>query len=103
MLVHRWAILQTDMPCGISIQRTIALVKALAKLHNFCIEQNEMNSVESSIDNRFRIKNNELGFVPLEEANNCDFAVLVQLLAFCFVPFLLCSFPTNHCPSPKEL
>ena len=80
MLVHRWAILQTAMPCGISIQRTIALVNALAKLHNFCIDQNEMNSVESSIDDRFRIENNELGFVPLEETNNCDVAVPVQLL-----------------------
>jgi hypothetical protein len=78
MLVHRWAILQTAMPCGISIQRTIALVNALTKLHNFCIEQNEMNSVEPSMDNRFRIKNSELGFVPLEETNNV--AVPVQLL-----------------------
>jgi hypothetical protein len=80
MLVHRWAILQTALPCGISIQRTIALVNALAKLHNFCIERNEMNSVESSIDDRFRIENNELGFVPLEETNNCDVAVPLQLL-----------------------
>jgi hypothetical protein len=55
-------------------------VNALAKLHNFCIERNEMNSVELSIDNRFRIENNELGFVPLEETNNCDVAVPVQLL-----------------------
>jgi hypothetical protein len=80
MLVHRWAILQTAMPTGISIQRTIALVNALAKLHNFCIEQNEMNSEESSIDDRFRIENNELGFVPLEERTNCDVAVPLQLL-----------------------
>lgn len=39
-----------------------------------------MNSVESSIDDRFRIENNEVDFVPLEETNNCDVAVPVQLL-----------------------
>ena len=39
MLVQRWRILQAAIPRGISVQKTIALVNCLAKLHNFCIDQ----------------------------------------------------------------
>ncbi len=38
MLVQRWCILQMAMLKGISIKKTIAVVLALAKLHNFCID-----------------------------------------------------------------
>ena len=41
MMVQRGSILQRAMPRGITIQRTIALVVALAKLHNCCIHQQE--------------------------------------------------------------
>jgi len=39
MLVKRWGILRAAIPHNISISRTISLVHALAKLHNFCIKE----------------------------------------------------------------
>jgi hypothetical protein len=58
------------------------IVEAVNKHESFFIEypSDQMNSEESSIDDRFRIENNELGFVPLEERTNCDVAVPLQLL-----------------------
>ena len=41
MLVHRWGILRRAMPLNISLTKTVALVIALCKLHNFCIDENE--------------------------------------------------------------
>ncbi len=38
MLVLRWGILRFATPLGITIQKTVALVNALAKLHNYCID-----------------------------------------------------------------
>ena len=37
MFTHRWAILRSAIPMNVSVRKTIALVVALAKLHNFCI------------------------------------------------------------------
>ena len=37
MLVQRWGILRMRMPHGLSIKKIIAMINALAKLHNFCI------------------------------------------------------------------
>jgi hypothetical protein len=57
------------------------MVNALAKLHNFCIDENDISMLEQSADDSFRIANNELGFVALEEANNCDdVPIPVQIL-----------------------
>ena len=67
MLVQRWGILRMAMPKGISIKKTIAMVLALAKLHNFCIDSvdgaagvpNNLAAVEQNI------ATNEFGSVPL--------------------------------------
>ena len=37
ILTHRWGILRSAIPMNVSVGKTIALVVALAKLHNFCI------------------------------------------------------------------
>ena len=37
--VHCWSILRSPMPINFSIQKTSALVVAMAKLHNFCIDR----------------------------------------------------------------
>jgi hypothetical protein len=57
---------------GLGIVRIIALVNALAKLHNFCIGADDSNSRESAallqqlnVDTH-HIMNNEDGFVPME-------------------------------------
>ena len=41
MLFFWWGILRSDIPHNISIAKMIALVYALAKLHNFCIDEEE--------------------------------------------------------------
>jgi hypothetical protein len=35
---HRWTILRSPIPMGVSTKKTVALVIALAKLHNDCID-----------------------------------------------------------------
>ena len=73
MLVQRWGILRTAIPRGVSIKRTIALVNALVKLHNFCIDNSNPESTEEEVTMQqstsaddFNIMNNRDGFVPLE-------------------------------------
>ena len=44
ILVSRWGILRSAIPCNITIVRTIALVSCLARLHNFCIDEIERKS-----------------------------------------------------------
>ena len=71
MMVQRWGILRMAMPKGLSIVRIIALVNALAKLHNFCIEEVSHGRDSAtllqqlSVDN-LHIVNNEDGYVPME-------------------------------------
>ena len=48
ILVQKWAILRTAMPRGIALKKVIALVNALMKLHNFCIEQTDLLRVGQS-------------------------------------------------------
>ncbi len=38
MFIKRWGILRAALPSGITIKKTVAMVNALAKLHNFCID-----------------------------------------------------------------
>jgi hypothetical protein len=47
MLVHRWSILRSAIPRIIEIKKVIALVNALAKLHNFCIDKQDEASAEN--------------------------------------------------------
>jgi hypothetical protein len=93
MMVQRWGILQMAMPRGLSIGRIIALVNALAKLHNFCIEEVEGGKLilqQLDIDTN-NIMNNEDGFVPMETNNNNDDILLPRVLMdavhhFCDLP-----------------
>jgi hypothetical protein len=39
ILTRRWAILRSAIPLGITVAKTVALVLALAKLHNYCIDE----------------------------------------------------------------
>ena len=71
MMVQRWGILRMAMPKGLGIVRIIALVNALAKLHNFCIGEassgrdSAAQLQQLSVDTH-HIINNEDGFVPME-------------------------------------
>lgn len=69
MFVKRWGILRSAIPQNITIRKTISLVHALAKLHNFCIEVSD-KVTESTIPDAFRVMNASGGYVTLldEEA-----------------------------------
>jgi len=41
MFVNRWSILRRCMPMNLSIKRIIAMTMAMAKLHNFCIDESD--------------------------------------------------------------
>jgi hypothetical protein len=70
MMVQRWGILRMAMPKGLGIARIIALVNCLAKLHNFCIMENELIAQELNIDTQ-HIINNEEGFVAMNQTHAC--------------------------------
>jgi hypothetical protein len=38
------------IPNGVRIKKTISLVNALAKHHNFCVDQNDQNTPDSNVD-----------------------------------------------------
>ena len=81
MLTERWAILRTAIPRNTPVRKTIAIVCALAKLHNFCIEQvdEECHTIppEMSVDS---IRHEILGAVPLVLDGSHDQAVPIQLI-----------------------
>jgi len=41
MLVQRWGILRMVMPQTLSVSKIVAMVNALAKLHNFCVDETD--------------------------------------------------------------
>lgn len=75
MFTQRWGILRSAIPKGISIQRTIALVFALAKLHNFCIDEAGSNVPTMLASDENNIANSADGigsvnFVQREQSGN---------------------------------
>jgi hypothetical protein len=82
MLVKRWGILCSAMPQGITIKKTVALVNAMAKLHNFCIERVDgTNTAEGLLSKDMsNLMNSELGYVGLENADGSEVDLPVQLM-----------------------
>lgn len=64
MLTHRWAILRSAIPMNVTVQKTVALVLALAKLHNYCIDaQDDSRDVSHTASDEWVTEIN--GGVPL--------------------------------------
>jgi DDE superfamily endonuclease len=80
MLVHRWGILRSIMPLGITIKKAIALVSALARLHNFCIDHDDNIVPETTGQDTAHLMMNVNGYVPLEQNELCDVRTPRQLL-----------------------
>ena len=62
------------MPKGLSLKRIIAMVNALAKLHNFCIAEVDKGRESAALLQQLsvdtlHIMNHEDGYVPLEPSN----------------------------------
>jgi DDE superfamily endonuclease len=70
MFVHRWGILRSPIPCGISIRKTTSLVLALAKIHNICIDQDDTSILPSTSVDEFRLALQTNGSVPLEQLDD---------------------------------
>lgn len=71
MLVQRWGLLRVAMPRNLSVQRIIALVIALAKLHNFCISESNIPEriPHMWVRDRCHIMNMSSGYVGLNNDN----------------------------------
>jgi hypothetical protein len=71
------------MPLNVSIKRTIALVNALAKLHNFCIDRGDVQVPRPCGVDELNLITHPLGHVPLEVqpgAGGQQVAVPTQLM-----------------------
>jgi hypothetical protein len=65
IFLQRWGILRAAIPNRISVSKTISLVMALAKLHNFCIDEEGMPSASNSFGGNYDIPS----MLPLDEDN----------------------------------
>ena len=69
------------MPKGIGIARRISLVNALAKLHNFCIDEvSEGTLLQPLNEDTLHIMNSEDGFVPMEAGQDSGILVPCPLM-----------------------
>ncbi|KAL3779629.1 hypothetical protein ACHAW5_000595 [Stephanodiscus triporus] len=82
MLVHRWGILRSAIPMGITIQKTVALVNALAKLHNYCIDRKDGTDTvcEPTAEDLANITTSEGGYVSMVRVDACDVELPVPLM-----------------------
>jgi DDE superfamily endonuclease len=63
MLTRRWGILRSAIPLNVTVQKTFALVLALAKLHNYCIDTDGNSDLISTARDEWQNEVN--GAVPL--------------------------------------
>ncbi len=74
MLVQCWGILQRALSSQLSLSKIVALVTALAKLHNYCI-QSRMDSIDDDTliylkSDEDKIFRNENGYVAVNKSKN---------------------------------
>lgn len=77
ILVHRWGLLRRAMPLNVSLSKTIALVMALCKLHNFCINQNEKLNAPTESDEEEIVLHSGIilpAFQPMQVPEEADVA-----------------------------
>ena len=67
IFTHRWSILRSAIPMNVSVRKTVALVLALAKLHNYCIDAVDTVVPLTAVDEWESEVN---GAVPLVEIGN---------------------------------
>ncbi len=79
MFTQCWGILQTPIPSGISVFQSIALVNAIAKLHKFCID-NEDKAHALIPGDYHSLVTNPNGYVPLKENAFCDLLLPTQIM-----------------------
>lgn len=80
IFTERWGILRSAMPKNIRIKKTISLVVALAKLHNFCIDVQEPPAGDLHPSDYASLINNADGHVSLVPTANTDTPVPIDLM-----------------------
>jgi hypothetical protein len=80
MLTERWGILRSAMPKNHQIRKTISLVNALAKLHNFCIETQERSAGDLHPRDYASLITNADGYVTLTSTEESTTPIPVELL-----------------------
>jgi len=67
---------------GITIQKTVALVNALAKLHNYCIDCKDGTDTvcEPTAEDLANITTSEGGYVSMVRVDACDVELPVPLM-----------------------
>ena len=82
MLTNRWSILRSAMPMKVTVQKTVALVVALAKLHNYCIDaQDSCTDVRiTAIDEWTSELNGAVPLVPVQVDDAMNNVVPEQLM-----------------------
>jgi hypothetical protein len=80
ILTRRWAILRSAIPRGITVAKTVALVLALAKLHNYCIDEERDTTPDLSHtpNDEWNIELN--GGIPLVTATDNGDVIPEQLI-----------------------
>ena len=73
---HRWGILRSALPKRMSLKKSVSLVLALARLHNFCIDQKQAITNPPAVD---EINIEVAGGVPLEQDQVSQEAIPRQL------------------------
>jgi hypothetical protein len=65
--VQRWGLLRMAIPRNIRVSKVVALVIALAKIHNFCIDESNVTKQLPLMDDRdrFHVMNADGGYVSL--------------------------------------
>lgn len=75
MLVHRWAILRSEISFNVTIVKVVALVNALAKLHNFCIDVQDRHGYDEQVLDSMPLDTHHLrrygGLVSLNNCTTC--------------------------------
>jgi hypothetical protein len=79
---HRWAILRSAIPMGVSIKKTVALVIALAKLHNYCIDCDDTAVAPATAADEWRSEvHGAIPLVPIvEDHRNLDVGITPRQL-----------------------
>jgi hypothetical protein len=70
IFTHRWSILRSAIPMNVSVRKTVALVRCLAKLHNYCIDADDTDILLSTTSDKWQHEMN--GAVPMESTDHSD-------------------------------
>ena len=106
MLLQKWGLLQIAMPRNLSLKKINAIINALAKLHNFCMEESEIleDVPQALARDTNHVMNNHNGYVKLSYDGH-DTTVTLDLMHgghhFMDVPWdFLCNHQLNN---PTEM